>query len=444
MYNFSDSSPTLTNCTFSRNLAKEYGGAMVNSAESNPILTNCIFIANSAYSCGGGMENLYSSSPTLTNCLFSGNLAHNRWGGGIYNWRGGNLTLAGCTFADNSSPNGNALACDSRNQQEPSNLEIINCILWNGGNEIWNNDNSVISITYSDVQAGWPGVGNIDTDPCFVSLGYWDPNSTSYDKRDDFWVEGDYHLLPDSSCIDMGDPNCVAEPNETDLDGKPRVIGGRIDMGAYEYAPAILAEARIVPRTINLASKGKWISTKIRLPESYNVADIDPDSVLIDGKIQAVSLNIDEQEQIATARFRREDVKPVLEACQVELTITGQLTNGTIFKASDVVRVLNKGRPSLSASASGFIALNQYVGTCWDPNECPCLQFGDATCDGNVNLGDVLALKAAWGASPPWIPPKCCADFNRDGMVNLADLLAMHSGWCHICDPGSLNQSCPQ
>ena len=46
---------------------------------------------------------------------------------------------------------------------------------------------------------------------------------------------GDYRLLPDSPCINAGDPDYIAEPNETDLDGKPRVIGGRIDMGAYEY-----------------------------------------------------------------------------------------------------------------------------------------------------------------------------------------------------------------
>jgi hypothetical protein len=51
------------------------------------------------------------------------------------------------------------------------------------------------------------------------------------------WVEGDYHLLPDSPCIDAGDPGYVAEPNETDLDGKPRIINGRIDMGAYESPP---------------------------------------------------------------------------------------------------------------------------------------------------------------------------------------------------------------
>jgi hypothetical protein len=49
------------------------------------------------------------------------------------------------------------------------------------------------------------------------------------------WVDGDYHLRLDSPCINAGDPNYLAAPNEIDLDGRERVFGGRIDMGAYEY-----------------------------------------------------------------------------------------------------------------------------------------------------------------------------------------------------------------
>ena len=96
------------------------------------------------------------------------------------------------------------------------------------GPQIYNYDEtSSATVSYSDVQGGWPGEGNIDADPCFVEPGYWDANGV--------WVDGDYHLLADSPCINAGDPNYIAEPNETDLDGKPRVIGGRIDMGAYEF-----------------------------------------------------------------------------------------------------------------------------------------------------------------------------------------------------------------
>ena len=185
--------------------------------------------------------------------------------------------------------------------------------------------------------------GNINVDPCFADVGYWDPNENPADPNDDFWVEGDYHLMRDSYCIDAGDPNYVAEPNETDLDGKPRVIGGLIDMGAYEYRPLIPAEARIIPRTINFASKGKWIAAFLWLPEDYNVADIDPNSVFLGEQIKAEQLLVNEQKQVALARFDRSDVQDILDISQVELTITGWLVDGTAFEATDIIRVLNKG-----------------------------------------------------------------------------------------------------
>jgi len=54
---------------------------------------------------------------------------------------------------------------------------------------------------------------------------------------------GDYHLLPDSPCINAGDPCYVAGPNETDLDGNQRLTGGRIDIGAYEFNHIPIGEA---------------------------------------------------------------------------------------------------------------------------------------------------------------------------------------------------------
>jgi len=333
-----DSNPKLTNCTFSNNYGN--GGGMENF-RSNPKLTNCIFTSNYV----SGMVN-HESNVILNNCTFSNNNADNPWGtgagGAMYNW-GSDLTLTNCTFAQNSANNGNALACDSYLQQYPSNLVLINCILWDGADEIRNNDNSVILITYSDVQGGWPAVGNIDSDPLFVDPAYWDANGTPEDANDDFWVEGDYYLLPDSPCINAGDPNHPYDPNETDLDGKPRVIGGRIDMGAYEYSPKISAEVRIVPRTVNLKSKGKWINAFLWLPESYKFIDIDSSSVLLEDEIEPQWVLFDEEEQVAMIMFNREEVQDILDVGQAELTITGRLTDGTIFEAKDVIIVIDKG-----------------------------------------------------------------------------------------------------
>ncbi|MCP4708016.1 MAG: hypothetical protein GY869_05290, partial [Planctomycetes bacterium] len=94
------SSPTITNCTFSDNSANDYGGGMYNNY-SSPAITNCIFSNNSAdsyYGRGGGMYNNYST-PTITNCIFSNN-SSNYDGGGIYNNQS-SPTIINCTFSGN-------------------------------------------------------------------------------------------------------------------------------------------------------------------------------------------------------------------------------------------------------------------------------------------------------------------------------------------------------
>ena len=117
-------------------------------------------------------------------------------------------------------------------------------------------------------------------------------------------------------------------------------------MGAYEYSPSIPAEVRIVPRTFNLASKGNWVTCYIWLPDEYDVADIDPNSIIFKDEIQAESFRVDEEQQVATARFKRSDVQAILEVGEVELTVTGQLLNGTVFEGTDTIKVINKGRSS--------------------------------------------------------------------------------------------------
>lgn len=263
-------------------------------------------------------------------------------GGGLSRCNG---TIQNNTIVENIAQSGGGLAkCTGL---------IRNCIIW--GNKNGQIYDSGADVHYGDIEGGYSGTGSIDADPCFVEPGYWvlrdDPNIVvEPNDPNAIWIEGDYHLLSDSPCIDAGDPNYMAEPNETDLDGEPRIIGGRIDMGAYEYSPLIPAEVRIVPRTINLTSKGKWITCYIWLPEEYNVADIDPNSVFLEEQIKAESLLVNEQAQVATARFSRSEVQSALgglEPGDIELTVSGELSNGTRFEGTDTIRVIDKGRKNI-------------------------------------------------------------------------------------------------
>ncbi|MCH8007162.1 MAG: right-handed parallel beta-helix repeat-containing protein, partial [Planctomycetes bacterium] len=204
------------------------GGGMLNSA-SSPTVTNCIFSGNTAAN-GGGMYNS-ASSPTVTNCTFSGNSAVSLFffgfGGGMYNVDS-SPTVTNCTFT------GNSVGCCSGSGGAMFNVNssptVTNCILWgNSPNEIADAEPAA-KVRYSDVQGGWPGIGNIDADPLFV-----DP------------LNGNYRLSRDSPCIDAADNTAVPFNVTTDLDGNPRFVDDLgtpdtgngtppiVDMGAYEF-----------------------------------------------------------------------------------------------------------------------------------------------------------------------------------------------------------------
>ncbi|MHC4676899.1 MAG: right-handed parallel beta-helix repeat-containing protein, partial [Planctomycetota bacterium] len=258
---------TITNSTITSNSAGYNNGGGI-FCRGDLKITNCIITGNSAESGGGGVEcenatitnsNIsnntggwgggiycYDGSTTITNCTINGNSA--RWIGGIFS-NAGSLTVTNCTITGNTENEGYG---GGINIYDSTNSMITNCILWGNkstnGHEIYIGERAQnTSVSYTDVQGGqadiyvepgselnW-GPGNIDAEPCFVEPGFWEPNGTPGDANDDFWIEGDYHLLKDSSCIDAGDPNFIPEPDETDLDGNPRIIGDYVDMGAYEY-----------------------------------------------------------------------------------------------------------------------------------------------------------------------------------------------------------------
>jgi len=237
-----NSSPRISNCTISNNQAGSAGGAVYCWSADSPEITGCTISGNQAYL--GGALFCHDSNPEFDNCTISGNRASYD-GGGIHCEDNSNITVANCTITGNiAEENGAALAASySYVLDLPSVVDITNSIFWNGEDQIWNNDNSTITITYSDVQGGWVGLGNIGVDPLFADPGYWDDNDTPGDELDDFWVDGDYHLASTggrwdpvaghwvkdgvtSPCVDRGDP---ADP----IGDEPEPNGGRINVGAF-------------------------------------------------------------------------------------------------------------------------------------------------------------------------------------------------------------------
>jgi predicted outer membrane repeat protein len=246
IYN-NNTSPTITNCKFIRNATnlrgggKNSGGGMYNY-NSSPTITNCVFTDNFSAQDGGGIYNekifewRSSGDLILTNCMFNGNRA--RFNGGALYINVGQVYLINCTFAQNSAEAGATLACESFGPYDCT-AHIFNCILRDGDNGIWFEENSsegnlIVYISYSNIYGGWPGEGNIDEDPLFVDI--LGPDHT-YGTEDD-----NLRLAPLSPCINAGDPNYPAGPNETDLGGNPRIVGALLDMGAYEFQGTIYVD----------------------------------------------------------------------------------------------------------------------------------------------------------------------------------------------------------
>jgi hypothetical protein len=77
------------------------------------------------------------------------------------------------------------------------------------------------------------GVGNIDAEPLFVDTNGW----------------RNLRLQPDSPCINAGNNAYVF--TATDLDGNPRILGGTVDMGAYECS----SPTSLIERMMSLVSQ---------------------------------------------------------------------------------------------------------------------------------------------------------------------------------------------
>ena len=181
---------------------------------------------NTSPSFGGG---IYSyADDTLSNCLIHSNSAS--FGGGIY-INGGSNIYTNCDIVGNTvSSNGGGIYSNDNTLPE-----FTNCIIWGNrksGNP--NNSNPNIVCTYSAVEDGYDGVGNIalasentGSDPLCPRFKH-PSNSSGVSNNPDY---SDWRLAFGSPCVNSG-TNTGADA--IDLDGNNRIQKGVIDMGCYE------------------------------------------------------------------------------------------------------------------------------------------------------------------------------------------------------------------
>ena len=130
------------------------------------------------------------------------------------------------------------------------------------------------------------------------------------------------------------------------ISNKGQIVGtGRIngEDHAFLMTPVIEGEVDIDPDTLNLSSKGRWITCYIRLGEDYDVAEIDPCSVLLEGQIKAAWMRADEEQQVAMAKFDRREVQTIVGTGEIELTVSGELISGLEFEGTDTIVVIDQG-----------------------------------------------------------------------------------------------------
>ena len=111
--------------------------------------------------------------------------------------------------------------------------------------------------------------------------------------------------------------------------------------------PGVLNVIDIDPNTLNLKSNGEWVTCHLRLPEGSNAADIKLETVMLENVIAADWLVFNENNQIAMIKFSGSAVRDYLIEQElsgdVELTVTGELIDGTTFAVSDTITVIDKG-----------------------------------------------------------------------------------------------------
>lgn len=218
----------LTGCLLNDNVTSDDGGAVLN-LNGTAVFERCTLRKNWSADRGGGIYS-YNATTQLRSCILLANAATNA-GGGLVNVNG-NPTILRSTLVNNRSTSiGGGIHTSG------AALTLNSTILWGNFDSGGMSEIAQVKLISGSVQidycammgwtGAWGGVGNFAGPVDLVDADGPDniPGTSDDDVR----------LLPTSPCINAGSLILIPPVESMDIEGHPRNMGCRLDIGAHEF-----------------------------------------------------------------------------------------------------------------------------------------------------------------------------------------------------------------
>jgi CSLREA domain-containing protein len=230
---------TLNNVTIRGNYDSNSDGGGLGVSSGATTLTNCTVSGNMSGGKGGGIG-VFSGTTSLQNCTLSGNSSIGRIGYGGGMWANGTTTVTDCTVSGNTANYygggllvgysgtmtiGNTIVAGNNATKAPDAHQLLGGVFVSAGNNL---------IGETDGSSGWIGSDLTGTaaaplDAVLAPLGnYGGPTQTMA-------------LLPGSPALGAGNNALIPTGITIDQRGLPRIVNGRVDIGAFESSGFTLA-----------------------------------------------------------------------------------------------------------------------------------------------------------------------------------------------------------
>ncbi|MFT3680014.1 MAG: choice-of-anchor Q domain-containing protein [Ferruginibacter sp.] len=298
IYN-SNAKLTIKNSSITNNQANATGGGMYNTGGSADIkIYDSHIDENITSSVGGGIYNLsgdllmdkctvsgntaaatsgiYANGSTifLYNSLLSGNKSNNDRP--ALHLEGSTGTVINSTIAGNKKQSGTTGSGIVIDGASPS-LTLHNSVVWGNQGTVAGALPILVStgtatVTYSLIEGGFAGAGNLNSDPLFIS-----PQAVTAAPT----AAGNYRLQKCSPAINTGSNPLIPAGVTKDLDNSNRTAFTTVDMGAYEKVLAVPSAAGIVyvnsSNTTNEGDGSSWAKAITQLGDALKAAKFNTD-----------------------------------------------------------------------------------------------------------------------------------------------------------------------